>query len=40
MAYDYLGSDFPEDAVVYFEIPAGFEKEDIYIDWSDIFGDE
>lgn len=40
MAYEYLSSDFPEDAVVYFKIPDGFAKEDVYIDWSEIFGEE
>lgn len=40
MAYDYLGSDYPEGVVTYFEIPSGFVKEDIIIEWSDIFGEE
>lgn len=40
MQYGYIGSDYPDNAILHFEIPKGFTEEDIYIEWSQIFGDE
>lgn len=40
MQYGYIGSDYPDNAILHFEIPQGFTEEDIYIDWSQIYGDE
>ncbi len=40
MYYEEFTSVFPDDVTLYFEIPAGFEKYDNIVDWSDIFGDD
>lgn len=37
--YEVFTSEIPEDAVLHFSIPAGFEQYTDIIEWSDILGD-
>ncbi len=40
MYYEYFGSEYPENAEIYFDIPADFTEYDPIVEWSDIVGDE
>lgn len=40
MLYEHCGSEFPDDAVIYFDIPADFTEYDNNVHWSDIVGDD
>ncbi len=39
-SYEVFTSEFPEDAVLYFDIPAGFDKYTDVIEYSDLFWEE
>ncbi|MBE6677418.1 MAG: hypothetical protein E7597_01305 [Ruminococcaceae bacterium] len=39
-SYEMFTSEFPEDAVLYFDIPAGFDKYTDVIEFSDLFWEE
>ncbi len=40
MYYEYFGSEFPEEAVVFFDIPADFTEYDNIVEYSELFGDD
>ncbi len=40
MYYEHFGSEFPDDAILFFDIPAGFTKYDPIVEWSDIYNDD